>query len=51
MVGQGRGCEYVLALGLVKLEMLLKPSRGDTEVRDGDLSLELREVWVKLDNV
>lgn len=39
------GTEHMLSLGLVEFEASLKHSRGDTE--DGDLSLELREVWVK----
>lgn len=41
--------EHMLSLGLVEFEVSQKHSRGDTE--DGDLSLELREVWVKSDNV
>ena len=41
----------MLALGLAELEVPLKLSRGDIEMGNGDLSLELREVWVKLDNI
>lgn len=42
----GERGKHMLILGLFELEVPLKHPRGN--VVDGDLSLMLREVWVKL---